>query len=172
MLDVFADWEAILTATLTNLSLPVPKFRTGADQVTVAGAPPQIVWVPRSGPVTGRTAMGGDGVGQPRSLYDRNLSVDCYVWSIQAADSDPKQHLAATEALCQHLVAAMYESSFGAIKVERESWDTSAQESGKAGALCILTVTVKFPFVREAEVFSLPIADFPETPVIVTPPGP
>lgn len=175
MVDAISGVEQRLTDILAALTPPQapPQFAWGESDLGVEDAPPRITWVPKSGPVKGPSALGGDGVKFPRPLHSRNLAFDVHVWAAAVNSTDPgtgmgaRLDMVACEALMQHLVAALHDTLHqGCYDVTSEAWFIGAGESNKLGITCVLGIVVRTPFVRETEPMQ-PITVFTETPVLV-----
>jgi hypothetical protein len=176
LVDVITLVEDQLTLTLRGLNLAVPLFRFGEKDLVLEDAPPRITWVPRQGPVGAPDKLGGgtnasqlgDGATTPGPLWARALGVDCHIWGaappVPNGGDQQRADIGACEVIGRHLVTALHAQLYGSYKITSERWDTSAVSN--LGVRWILSIVVGMPFVREADTLSLPIIDFPETPVI------
>lgn len=154
--DFFTACQDRLTAVLTGLSLTVPTYRLGADQLAIEDAPPRITWVPTTEAILGPHAQGGDGVSNPRPLKSRHATVQAHVWG----DDIP-----ATEVLAGHLVAAIHDVAHGVERGIRADWTVGQAAANRRGWLYVLEWEIEIPFTRELDVFHV-VTSMPITPEI------
>src|SRR6185312_4093850 len=113
------------------------------------GGCPAIVWVPGRGPISGgNQAIDQKNPDNPRALFQRNLSINAYVF----ADG-----FTATEALLAHFVAALHRALSGRWFPTGESWSVGWPvetvepiQHFESGTLCILSFDVRMPLFDEA----------------------
>jgi hypothetical protein len=158
--DFFAAVQTQVTTTLTALGQPIPAFDVGADRLMVEGAPPRIVWVPLRERILGPHAQGGDGVTNPRPLRTRHAQVQVRIWGVGSPPSAVND-LAATEALINHLVAAINAVGWGAWDATGGDWSLAQGSTTRLGIVYVLDLEVQIPITREADVLhvvsSMPI---------------
>lgn len=179
LFDAIEAAEALLTKTLAGLKLKVPQFRTGDQELVLEDAPPRVCWVPRGGPIGPTDALGGgtnasrlgDGAVLPGPLWSRHDLIEVHIWMaadpVPPGESQQRADIAACEKMGRHVVAAMHGVAYGSYKVVSSTWNTSSVSN--LGVVWIIGIVLGVPFVREDEVLSLPIADYPITPVIINP---
>jgi len=153
LLDVFTAINAQITDALAPA--PPPLFRF-ADTTKMNDSPPRIIYVPRSGPITGPQGQGGDGVRNPRPLWTRNIGMEVHLWG---AD------FAATETLMNVLTQAIHSVLWGAYLMHSEDWNTAADTANKLGVVCVLQMTWKIPITRAPDTTAV-VRTIPLTPEI------
>jgi hypothetical protein len=170
--------QATLTATLAAQSPPIapPVYRFGLDQLAIEDAPHRICWVPKRGPADGNIIHAADfpptfgqaapGVAfpTPGPLWRRKLLVEAHVWDVRAnpqTDPDTSKDYDVTEALSNHLVAAIHEVTFGSYAMASEDWTTVQGSAQRLGIVNVLGIVMYLPWTRErdatAQVLTIPI---------------
>ncbi len=154
-------------------------FRTGDQELALEDRPPRVCWVPRGGPVGAPDKLGGgtnashlgDGAVAPGPLWSRRDLVEVHIWAAAEppglGKSQQRADIAACEDLGRHVVAAVHGVTYGSYKVVSSLWNTASVSN--LGVEWIIGIVFGVPFVREDEVLSLPISDFPITPQIIIP---
>ena len=173
--------NAALTTYLTALSIPVPAFRFGRDQLAMEDAPPRICWVPRRGTADGEIIQGADFppmFGQPAGsttrpsvspLWRRKVTVDAHIWAIRAnpaTDPDTSGDYDACETLANHLVAMMHTLAFGTMDMAGEDWDSQQTQQGSAqrfGMVQVISPVLFIPWTREPDTLAV-VDTMPITP--------
>lgn len=158
LLDVFNAVQAQATAVITALGQTVPVFQLGADRLMVEGAPPQVVWVPTVETIRGPHSQGGDGVRNPRPLRTRHARVQAHIWGID---------IPATEALANHIVAAIHDVCHGVHDEISADWTLNQASTTRLGWLYVLEWEVQVPFTRELDTYHV-VTAMPITPQVVT----
>lgn len=138
--------SAILAALKTRVGATDAQWFVGADKLQQHDAPPRYVWIPRKGKYAGASRVGGN----PRTLVDRLITLECHVWGAS---------LDATEALLEALVAAVVLEAQGAVQIEGEDWERAA--TLHRGALVVVGFAFRVPVLSSA----LASAVIPQTTV-------
>lgn len=172
--------QATLTATLAAQSPPVapPLYRFGQDQLAIEDSPNRICWVPKRGPADGKIMPAADfpptwgqnppgtAFPNPRPLWRRRLTVEAHVWNVRPnwqTDPDTKKDYDATEALTNHLVAAIHTVTFGSYEIAGEDWTTTQASAQRQGIVCILQAVLYLPWTREPDTTAV-VATMPIVP--------
>jgi hypothetical protein len=173
--------NAALATYLAALSIQVPTFRFGRDELAIEDAPPRICWVPRRGNADGAIIQGADFppmFGQPAGsttrpatspLWRRKVTVDAHVWAIRDnpdTDPDTSKDYDACETLANHLVAMMHTLTFGSMDMAGEDWDSAATQQGSAqrrGLVQVISPVLFIPWTREPDTLAV-VDTMPITP--------
>lgn len=136
---------------------PPPKFDFGAETVFVQGAPPRIIYVPRSERITGPAGQGLDGTSDPRPLWTREVSVEVHIWGKDFADA---------EGLLNTLVRALHTIGWGSYRLDSGSWDLGGKSQTTLGIVYVLNMTWLIPITRAPDTFAV-VTAMPLTPLTV-----
>lgn len=151
-------YDAINAQITTQLApAPPPTFRF-ADTTKMQDSPPRIVYIPRSGRITGAEGQGGDSVRNPRPLWTRNIGMEIHLWGVDYQT---------TEDLMNVFTQSMHVVLWGAYTLHSEDWNTAADTVNKRGIVCVLTMTWKIPITRVPDTYAV-VTAMPLTPEIVT----
>lgn len=120
---------------------PPPKFDFGAETVFVQGAPPRIIYVPRTERIVGPGQLGGDGIGNPRPLWTRAVEVEVHIWG---------KDFTATEGLLNTFVRALHAVGWGdgVYKLTGGNWDLGGKSQTTLGIVYVLNMTWFVPITR------------------------
>lgn len=104
----------------------------GGHHTREHGAPPRVVFVPRSESAGPAEGLGGN----PRRLFTRVVQVDVHVWAV---DAD------AAEALHNSVAAAIYAEAHGAFAFLGAEWPELNDDWASLGTLIIARYSLKVP---------------------------
>lgn len=134
-----------------------PAYAVGATALTVDRRCPVVIYVPHGERITGPEGQGGDGIGKPRPLKTRNLTLAVHLW-----DCD----ITAVEARIEAFVRAIHTIGWGAYMTPNGVWETGAEIVTGWGVVYTLTLELKIPITRVPDTY-VTVTSIPITPAVL-----
>lgn len=124
-----------------------PPIVFGADPgLSVDRTSRVIILVPGSEQITGPQGQGGDGIGNPRPLFTRNISIAAHIW----CDDVPT-----VELTLNAFVQAMQAIQWGSYKLQSGQWRTGSDIATKWGVVYTLNMTWLVPITRVPDTYAV-----------------